>query len=197
MASREWLTYLYVVRGPFFLPAGPLKEVAASYRPGVGPFLERHGQWVQSSPEWLNKVARMLVVRPAERAEQARAVELARRAVELAPGQGSFWNTLGVAHYRVGNWPAAIAALEKSMALRGGGDAYDWLFLAMAYRRIGDPYSPLLYYVAGVRWIETHKPLDEELRRFRAEAAAVLGVTEAPSARGGAANERPTVSTLN
>jgi serine/threonine protein kinase/tetratricopeptide (TPR) repeat protein len=191
--ARVWVVYFYFLRGPFYLDR--------SYRPGVGPFLERHGQWVQASPYELNRVARMLTVFPAEhdreRAEQTRAVELAQRAVKLAPEQGAYWNTLGVAHYRVGNWPAAIGALERSMAFRAGDDAYNWLFLAMAYRRIGDPYRPLLYYVAGVRWIETHKPLDRELRGFRAEAAAVLGVTEAPSARGGAANERPTVSTLN
>jgi tetratricopeptide (TPR) repeat protein len=140
----------------------------------------------------------MLAVYPNEQDDQkSRAVELARRAVELAPGQGTFWNTLGVAHYRVGNLPAAITALEKSMSLRTGGDAYDWLFLAMAYSRIGDLYRPLLYYAAGVRWIETYKSSDDELRRFRAEAAAVLGVTEERSPRIGAANEQPTVSTLN
>jgi hypothetical protein len=83
------------------------------------------------------------------------------------------------------------------MSLRTGGDAYDWLFLAMAYRRLGDPYRPLLYYAAGVRWIESHTPRDDELRRFRAEAAAVLGVTDGRSPRIGAANEQPTVSTLN
>src|SRR5262249_48343141 len=97
-ATRGRLIYCYFQRGPFFPAAGPPKEVVASYRPGVRPFLERHGQWVQASPYWLNRVAWMLAVYPAERdrerAEQARAVELARRAVELAPGQGSFWNTL-------------------------------------------------------------------------------------------------------
>ena len=102
-----------------------------------------------------------------------------------------------MAHYRVGNWPAAIAALEKSISLRGGDDAYNWLFLAMAYRRIGDLYRPLLYYAAGAQWMDKHQPTNDELRKIRAEAATLIGVIEGPSPRGGAANERPTVSTLN
>src|SRR5262249_54029929 len=43
-----------------------------------------------------------------------RAGELAQEAVKLAPEVGGFWNTLGVAHYRAGEWKAAITALEKS-----------------------------------------------------------------------------------
>src|SRR5262249_47445153 len=43
-----------------------------------------------------------------------RAVELARKAVQLAPKVGMYWNTLGVAHYRAGDWKAAVAALDKA-----------------------------------------------------------------------------------
>ena len=48
--------------------------------------------------------------------------------------------TLGVAHYRAGGWADSIAALEKSMSLRAGGDAFDLYFLAMARkkRQVGD-----------------------------------------------------------
>src|SRR5262249_56645087 len=67
------------------------------------------------------------------------AVELALRAVELAPNQGTYWNTLGVAHYWAGNWGSAIEALEKSMSLRHGGDSYEWFFLAMACWQLKRP----------------------------------------------------------
>src|SRR5439155_1257025 len=46
-----------------------------------------------------------------------RAVELAKKAVALAPKEGNHWNTLGVAHYRAGDWKAATASLEKSDGL--------------------------------------------------------------------------------
>src|SRR5207249_4024747 len=50
-----------------------------------------------------------------------RAVELAKKAVELAPKEGYIRNTLGVAYYRAGEWKAAIVELEKSMELRAPG----------------------------------------------------------------------------
>jgi uncharacterized protein HemY len=46
-----------------------------------------------------------------------RAVELAKKAVKLAPKEGNYWNTLGVAQYRASDWKEAIAALEKSIEL--------------------------------------------------------------------------------
>ena len=52
----------------------------------------------------------------------------------------------------------------------------------MAYRQLGDPYRALLYYAAAVRWMEKQPP-DDELRRFRAEAAGVLGVADGPPAQ--------------
>src|SRR5262249_39135863 len=57
--------------------------------------------------------------------DPGRAVELAQQAIALAPKTGEFWNTLGVAHYRAGHWQQARAALEKSVALRRGGDSFD------------------------------------------------------------------------
>ncbi len=113
--------------------------------------------------------------------DPVRAVALAKRAVELAPGTGNFWNTQGVAHYRAGDWKAARAALEKSMNLRAGGDAFDFLFLAMAHRKLGNQDEARKCYDQAVRWLEeNHKTLKqdpqyaEELRRFRSEAEEVL-----------------------
>src|SRR5262249_11242798 len=61
------------------------------------------------------------------------AVQLATRAVELGPKQPTIWNTLGAAHYRAGDWKASVGALHQSMDLGGGGDSFDWFFLAMAH----------------------------------------------------------------
>ena len=102
--------------------------------------------------------------------DPARAVELAKKAVELKPKEGSCWNTLGVAHYRAGDWGAAVAALEKSGELRQGGDSFDWFFLAMAHWQLGDNEQARNWYDQAVQWMEKNKPEDEELRRFRAEA---------------------------
>jgi tetratricopeptide (TPR) repeat protein len=66
-------------------------------------------------------------------------VELARKTTERAPKFGSYWNTLGVALYRVGDWEDAIAALEKSEALEPGKYvAGNGFFLAMAHWQRGE-----------------------------------------------------------
>jgi uncharacterized protein HemY len=106
---------------------------------------------------------------------------LAQQAVKLKPSEGIFWNTLGAAHYRAGDWKAAVTALEKSMELRKGGDAGDWFFLAMAHWQLGDKEQARQWYDKAVPWMDKNKPQDEELRRFRAEAAALLKIEDKPN----------------
>ena len=71
--------------------------------------------------------------------DPSQALEAARKAVSLEPENWMFWNTLGVAAYRAGDWKAAEEALEKSMGLNKGGEAADWFFLAMTRQRQGRP----------------------------------------------------------
>jgi len=108
-----------------------------------------------------------------------RALDMAKKAVEAAPKKGMYWNTLGVAHYRTGEWKSSMAALEKSMELRKGGVSSDWFFLAMAHWKQGDKKEARKWYHQAVLWLEKNAPQDEELRRFRAEAAELMQV--APS----------------
>jgi tetratricopeptide (TPR) repeat protein len=114
--------------------------------------------------------------------DPGRAVELARRAVKLDPNAGDSQNTLGVALYRTGDWTAAIETLNKSIELRKGGDSHDYFFLAMAHWQLGAGDEARVWFAKGVRWMDANAPGDDELRRFRAEAAKVLGVL-APSPR--------------
>ena len=103
-----------------------------------------------------------------------RAVELAGRAVEIAPDGRSAWNTLGVASYRAGDDRGAVRALEKSLLLRDGGDPYDWLFLALARHRLGDRDRARALFERSVAWIADRKSSDPDLVRFKAEAAEVF-----------------------
>jgi tetratricopeptide (TPR) repeat protein len=112
------------------------------------------------------------------------AVRIAERAVKLLPEAAqaaSAWNTLGVAEYRAGDWKAAIAALEKSEAL--GPDkslAFNGFFLAMAHWQVGQKDKARTWYDEAVAWMEKNQPKDLELIRFRAEAAALLGLDDLP-----------------
>jgi tetratricopeptide (TPR) repeat protein len=105
-----------------------------------------------------------------------RAVELASKAVELEPKQGMYRNTLGAARYRAGEWPAAIEALNKSIELRQGGDAFDWYFLAMAEWQRGNKEEARKWYDKAVAWRAEKAKDNEELVRFEEEASELLGV---------------------
>jgi serine/threonine protein kinase/tetratricopeptide (TPR) repeat protein len=106
------------------------------------------------------------------------AVELALEATRRAPEKGNYWNTLGVAHYRASNWQAARAALEKSMKLGKAGNGADWFFLAMTAWRQGNKEQAREWFDKAVRWTEQNAPRNEELHRFRTEAAALLDIKE-------------------
>jgi uncharacterized protein HemY len=110
-------------------------------------------------------------------------VQLAQKVVDQAPTAWAAWNTLGVARYRAGEWKRAIEALEKSRQLRQGGDSYDYFFLAMAHWQLGEKEQARQDFDKAVRWMDQHRPRDEDLRYFRTEAAELLGVKEQPMGR--------------
>jgi tetratricopeptide (TPR) repeat protein len=93
----------------------------------------------------------------------------------LEPDEGDYWNTMGVARYRAGDWRGAIAALEKATALHGR-TSYDDFFLAMSHWQLGERPEARRLYDQAVQWMEKNRPRNEELRRFRGEAAELLGI---------------------
>src|SRR5262249_31870935 len=106
------------------------------------------------------------------------AVAFARKAVELAPADGAVWTTLGVAQFRAENWQESINALQKSQEFRKGGDSVAWFFLAMAQWRLGNKDEARRWFDQAVGWMDKNQPENEELWRFRAEAAELLGLKE-------------------
>jgi tetratricopeptide (TPR) repeat protein len=107
------------------------------------------------------------------------AVASAKRAVQLAPQDGNSWGTLGVAYYRTRDWKNAIMALEKTEELAPGRYvAHDGFFLAMAHWQLGEKQMAGQWYENAVEWMEKNDPENEELRRFRTEAEALLRVME-------------------
>jgi tetratricopeptide (TPR) repeat protein len=132
-----------------------------------------------NDPRLLNHLAWGYVTGPVASRDPARALPLARRAVELAPNEAMYRNTLGVALYRLGRCREAIPVLEKSLSLgKGRWDAFDLFFLAMCQAKLGQVARARDCFARAVKWVEAQKALpaghQEELKAFRAEAEAVL-----------------------
>jgi tetratricopeptide (TPR) repeat protein len=106
------------------------------------------------------------------------AIDLAKKAVKATPTAGNYWGTLGIAHYRAGQWRAALTALREAMKLRNGGDSHDWFFLAMVHWRLGEKEQGRKWYDQAVQWMEKNAPHSGELKRNRAEAGELLGIKE-------------------
>jgi WD40 repeat protein len=129
---------------------------------------------------YCNHFAWALVTAPGSTRDAQRALSLARRAVEVAPNQVLFLNTLGVAQYRAGQYAEAVVTLEKSLAAaRGQTDAFDLFFLAMARYRLGRVAAARADFDRALKWRRDHpnpgQPgWSEELDAFEAEAQALL-----------------------
>jgi serine/threonine protein kinase/WD40 repeat protein len=133
------------------------------------------------NPVALNNEAWQLANGPAAQRDPARALRLIQEAMKLQPDDPTFLNTLGVVQYRNGQYKEAAATLEKSLAAgKGESDAFDLFFLAMCHARLGAAARAKDCFDRAVKWWDGQKGLDprhaEELKAFRAEAEATLGL---------------------
>jgi WD40 repeat protein/tetratricopeptide (TPR) repeat protein len=161
---------LYFCRGRAYLRTGQADRAVQDFlkADGLKPWQANEAAWfLATSPDLQGRAP-------------ARAVELARQATRQEPGQAAYWNTLGVACYRAGQWQAAVGALEKSEALAPGKYAgYNAFFLAMCHRRLGAAARARDHFDRAVRWCRDNEGkmpagLRAQLKRFRAEAEALL-----------------------
>jgi tetratricopeptide (TPR) repeat protein len=106
--------------------------------------------------------------------DPARAVEHARKAVELGPSVASYWGNLGMAHYRAGHWQQAVAALDKADELWMGGKVPIRFVLAMAHWKAGNKEKARSIFQEATRRMDAQGVPSEQVRRFQAEAEKVL-----------------------
>jgi tetratricopeptide (TPR) repeat protein len=121
----------------------------------------------------------LAVAADAELRDLPRALELAKKAAESSPKKANFWGTYGTARYRSGDWQGAIPDLEKAISLRTAdhpNNAYEGFFLAMAHWQLGEQDKARAWFDKSVQWMEKGNQENAELKRFRTEAAELLGV---------------------
>jgi tetratricopeptide (TPR) repeat protein len=140
-------------------------------------FGDREPGWNTASDH--NNLAWFLATYPDPKLrDPIRAVALAKKAVEMAPTEGMYWNTLGAVHYRAGKWKAAIEGLNKSMELRNGGDSFDWFFVAMSHWQLAARDEARKWYEKAIDWMDRNAKDNDELRRFRREAEELLEIKQ-------------------
>jgi tetratricopeptide (TPR) repeat protein len=174
--------------GNEFEQSGRIKEAEAAYREAAAVY----DILLAKAPEqvrYQNNLAWLLATCPVEAVrDPRRAVELARSAVELEPTSASYWNTLGTALYRNRDWSGAIGSLNRSMSLLGDDFpllSYNAFFLAMAHWQSGHKDEARQSYDQAVQWMQKyHDPPGDEVRRFRAEAAELLGLSPEAGRKG-------------
>jgi tetratricopeptide (TPR) repeat protein len=105
--------------------------------------------------------------------EITRAIDSAKKAVALIPKQWMYWNTLGVAAFRAGNWKLAAESLEKSIDLNKPGGAIDFFLLSMTRWHQGKPGEAKQLFDKGATYRQ-HNPGDMELEQFYREAEGLL-----------------------
>jgi tetratricopeptide (TPR) repeat protein len=171
---RQALLGDYIALGYFLSSIGKTRDAEKAYRKLLE--LDPKNPVAHNNLAWLLAAcADPKLRKPGE------AVDLGKNTVELEPKAGIYWNTLGAAHYRAGNWKDAIAAINKSLEFRKGGDSFDWFFVAMACRQQDKKELAGKWFEQAVQWMEKNNPKNEELLRFRAEAAALLARSEQAS----------------
>jgi eukaryotic-like serine/threonine-protein kinase len=125
-----------------------------------------------------NDLAWDLVTGPVASRDQNRGFVLAEAAAAADPANSAMINTLGVAHYRAGNYSAAIKMLTGHEKGARGTTGFDEVFLAMAYHNVGRPNDARRMLIASRRSLAaltTTNPNDAaDLRELLAEAEALI-----------------------
>jgi serine/threonine protein kinase/Tfp pilus assembly protein PilF len=131
----------------------------------------------KNNPDCQNALAWLLVVNPDPPAHDLkRALKLARQAVAAVPHKAQYWTTLGAAHYRAGEWKAAITAFYKTFQIEPKGNVLDGLFLAMTHCQRGAREEARQWFDSADRAMIKVPRSNEELWRLHAEAAALMGL---------------------
>jgi tetratricopeptide (TPR) repeat protein len=137
------------------------------------------------------QIADLLTSAPEGLRDPELALKLARRAVELKPGDGMRAQSLGWALYRAGDWKGSLELIQKQAK-----NLESHFVLAMAYWQLGEKTEAKARFDRANEWLKGYEQRCEQdlkqgaavypppslLKRFQAEAAALLGVPDTPPA---------------
>ena len=131
-----------------------------------------------------NSLAWHLAACPVEELrDPAKAIRHAKLALRLNPDFAACWNTLGVGHFRAGQWQEAVAAMQKAEELYqdqppGMTTAINALFLAMAHWKLDNDEVARNWLTKADKRMQDNQPNDLDdllLPSVRDEVAQLLG----------------------
>ena len=130
-----------------------------------------------------NDLAWLLLSHPdPDSRDPALALTLASRVVQKCSDSSVYWNTLGVAYFRTGDFGSAVSALDRAIAVDGEGNSFDHILLAMAHARLGNREESRQYLAQAMFQKERDYPSHPELARFCDEAHSIITAGPDPQA---------------
>jgi tetratricopeptide (TPR) repeat protein/tRNA A-37 threonylcarbamoyl transferase component Bud32 len=126
----------------------------------------------------LNTIAWNLATYPdPKQRDLPKAIAVAKKAVAAEPRNSNYWNTLGVAYYRAGQYAEALPAFDKSMMLSHGGDGFDWFYVAMAHWKLHNPEKAIDYLRKAQEWRRTEHVAAKDLLGIDEEAQQLIATS--------------------
>jgi tetratricopeptide (TPR) repeat protein len=123
----------------------------------------------------VQQTCRMLLECPEARfRDPARALVLLSDYQRADPDPGRPPILVGIAQLRLGDRRAAVASLTRGVELTGGGSPADWLYLAIAYAKMGDLAKGRVWYDQAATWLDKYQPANSGLQRLRSQATALF-----------------------
>ncbi len=107
-----------------------------------------------------------------------RAIEFAKKAIELSPMSSDGWITLVWAEYRVGNWQGALDALQAAGESPSFSQTGGMFLRAMVCWQLGQTDEAQHWYRRAVDRMNRAGPRHKGAHRLRTEAEQLLGVFE-------------------
>jgi len=161
-----------------FFAMGERDDAEESGQTAIKTYERMNTVW-PDRPQLLNNIAWILTTCPIKSLrDPPRAVALARRATDKAPNMPTYWDTLGAALYRTGEWKQAKEALRRALELSRDGIPQSMLFLSMTACRLGDRRTAWDRHNQVASWLVLCQRENCEVQRIAAEERDVLVVTE-------------------
>jgi serine/threonine protein kinase len=181
---REVATALRILAEDLY-QAGQIAEANRYYRQAIGVWRET----IRNHPADLEACMKLAYLHcqwfDHNLLDPTAAVEIARKAVEMAPHDPAPWMVLGIAYYRMERWNAATNALQEGFRRASGWSrklpwTYSLFFLAMAQARCGKAREAMESYQEAIRTLSNRliAGRDPFTRALHAEASALLRLPE-------------------